>query len=100
MKPRSTLTKKPRYPTGGVRPSQPAPSASEPSIVAANPDAAARSKLIAAEAYLLAERRGFAPGAELEDWLAAEAIVEERLQKGRSIGQREHRRSAHHGHIR
>jgi len=27
---------------------------------------------IAVAAYLRAERRGFAPGAELEDWLAAE----------------------------
>jgi hypothetical protein len=31
------------------------------------------------EAYLLAERRGFAPGGELDDWLEAERIVEARL---------------------
>jgi Protein of unknown function (DUF2934) len=30
-------------------------------------------------AYLKAERRGFAPGHELEDWLAAENEVEQRL---------------------
>jgi Protein of unknown function (DUF2934) len=28
-------------------------------------------------AYFLAERRGFVPGCELEDWLAAEAEVSE-----------------------
>jgi hypothetical protein len=31
-------------------------------------------------AYLRAERRGFAPGYEIEDWLAAEAEVNERSQ--------------------
>jgi hypothetical protein len=34
---------------------------------------------IAETAYLKAERRGFAPGHELEDWLAAENEVEQRL---------------------
>jgi hypothetical protein len=34
-----------------------------------------RAALIAISAYYLAERRGFAPGHELEDWLAAEAQV-------------------------
>jgi hypothetical protein len=34
---------------------------------------------IAKAAYLIAERRGFAPGHELEDWLAAENEVEQRL---------------------
>src|ERR1035438_3124845 len=32
-----------------------------------------RRQLVAAEAYFLAERRGFAAGHELEDWVAAEA---------------------------
>ena len=31
-----------------------------------------RERRIALAAYLRAERRGFVPGAELEDWLAAE----------------------------
>jgi hypothetical protein len=31
-----------------------------------------RERRIARAAYLRAERRGFVPGAELEDWLAAE----------------------------
>lgn len=50
----------------------------------------ARRQLISEEAYYTAERRGFAPGGELEDWLTAEAKVdlslsETRLQS-RSVG--------------
>jgi hypothetical protein len=40
-----------------------------------------RRKLVAAEAYFLAERRGFAAGNELEDWVAAEAMVDSKLQQ-------------------
>ena len=32
---------------------------------------------VAEAAYFLAERRGFAPGFELEDWLMAEAQIRE-----------------------
>ena len=39
-----------------------------------------RRELVAAEAYFRAERRGFAPGHELEDWVAAEAAVDSRLR--------------------
>jgi hypothetical protein len=35
-----------------------------------------RRRLIAEAAYYRAERRGFAPGQELEDWLAAEIEVD------------------------
>ena len=38
-----------------------------------------RRQLVAAEAYFLAERRGFAAGNELQDWVAAEAVVDSRL---------------------
>jgi hypothetical protein len=38
-----------------------------------------RYRLIAEAAYFNAERRGFAPGGELEDWLAAELEVDEIL---------------------
>jgi hypothetical protein len=38
-----------------------------------------RKALIAKAAYFNAERRGFAPGHELEDWLAAENEVDQRL---------------------
>ena len=40
-----------------------------------------RRQLVAAEAYYLAERRGFAAGNELEDWITAEALVDSRLQQ-------------------
>ena len=40
-----------------------------------------RRQLAAAEAYFLAERRGFAAGQELEDWIAAEAAVDLRCHK-------------------
>lgn len=36
-------------------------------------DDGARRRRIAERAYRRAERRGFAPGQELDDWLAAEA---------------------------
>jgi hypothetical protein len=39
-----------------------------------------RRQLVAAEAYFRAERRGFAAGNELDDWVAAEAAVDMRLQ--------------------
>jgi hypothetical protein len=45
---------------------------------ALDPDA--RRRLVAAEAYFLAERRGFAPGNELDDWVAAEHAVDSRFR--------------------
>jgi Protein of unknown function (DUF2934) len=44
-------------------------------------DADARRQLVAAEAYFRAERRGFAAGKEFDDWIAAEAAVDSRLQE-------------------
>jgi hypothetical protein len=38
-----------------------------------------RHALIERAAYLLAESRGFSPGEELDDWLAAEAVVDRQL---------------------
>lgn len=62
--------------------------AAEPSIEAeivamAREQVAARNDLrqsrIAQAAYFRAERRGFAPGHELADWLAAEADIDAEL---------------------
>lgn len=39
-----------------------------------------RRCMIAVAAYYRAERRSFAPGGELEDWCAAEAEIDQRLQ--------------------
>jgi hypothetical protein len=43
-----------------------------------------RAALIAQAAYFRAERRGFVPGHETEDWLAAEIEVDTRLLRGES----------------
>jgi hypothetical protein len=42
-------------------------------------DPEVRRQLVAAEAYFLAERRGFEAGHELEDWVAAEVLVDSRI---------------------
>ena len=46
-----------------------------------------RRGMIAESAYLRAERRGFAPGHEDEDWLAAEAEVDQLLSADRRTPQ-------------
>jgi hypothetical protein len=48
------------------------PMAAAVSSVSAEVD---RQQLIAQEAYLRAERRGFTPGHEVEDWLEAERTL-------------------------
>ena len=50
-----------------------------PAPTSTNPEV--RHQLVATEAYFIAERRGFAAGNELDDWLAAEAAVDSRLQQ-------------------
>jgi len=50
-----------------------------PGVTAIDPEA--RRRLVAAEAYFLAERRGFAAGNEIADWVAAEAAVDSRLRR-------------------
>jgi hypothetical protein len=49
----------------------------------AGPTAEQRHALIAKAAYFRAQRRGFRAGHELEDWLAAEAEVEQHLADSR-----------------
>ena len=44
-----------------------------------------RRSLIETAAYLRAQQRQFAPGHELEDWLAAEAEVNDRLSNLRRL---------------
>lgn len=43
-------------------------------------DPADRSRWIAEAAYYRAERRGFCPGCEMEDWLKAEQEIDEQLR--------------------
>jgi hypothetical protein len=40
-----------------------------------------RARLVAERAYEIAEQRGFAPGAELDDWLQAEREYEAKLRE-------------------
>jgi hypothetical protein len=40
-----------------------------------------RRQLVAAEAYFFAERRGFSAGSEVEDWVAAERVVDSWLNR-------------------
>lgn len=44
-----------------------------------------RQQLIAAAAYYRAEQRGFVAGYELDDWLAAEREVDQRLRNTPTI---------------
>ncbi len=62
---------------------QPAPTKSGPVAVSAD----TRRAMIAKAAYLRAERRGFVPGSEEDDWLSAEKEVDALLSGGRSIPQ-------------
>jgi hypothetical protein len=48
-----------------------------------------RHTMIAQAAYYLAERRGFDPGRELEDWLAAEQAIDAELLAGHTPVPRE-----------
>ncbi len=61
---------------------QPAPAAA-PHTVSAD----ARRAMIAKAAYLRAERRGFVPGFEEDDWLTAEKEVDALLSAGQGIPQ-------------
>jgi hypothetical protein len=45
-----------------------------------------RAALIAQAAYFRAQKRGFAPGHEMHDWLAAEAEVDSALLRGAPEG--------------
>ena len=55
----------------------------EPNAIAADDrtpvSADDRARMIAEHAYFLAAERGFTPGAELDDWLAAEREIDRRF---------------------
>jgi hypothetical protein len=48
----------------------------------AKPEAESRAARIARVAYQRAQQRGFSPGAELEDWLAAEREIDGQISSG------------------
>ena len=68
----------------GRRASPPKPAAEPAASTGMTVSEDARRAMIAQAAYLRAERRGFAPGGELEDWMAAEAEVDALLRAGNS----------------
>ena len=68
----------PRKSSKAVKPSEPADIVAVTRFV----DPEQRAALIAEAAYFRAEKRGFAPGTEVEDWLAAEAEVDAILLRG------------------
>jgi hypothetical protein len=61
-----------------VPPAEPSATATQPNFV----DPQQRAMLIARAAYYRAMDRGFAPGNEVADWLAAEAEVDAELLRG------------------
>ena len=64
-------TARPRAPSHGARDAAPNAAPTRPSLGREE-----RELRIARAAYILAERRGFIPGHELDDWLAAEQMVD------------------------
>jgi hypothetical protein len=76
--------KTPTSQTTARRAPRKAPAPRQPSIASITPFVGPeqRAALIAEAAYFRAERRGFAPGYETEDWLAAESEVDAGLLKG------------------
>ena len=50
------------------------------------PSAAELYEMIAEAAYFRAQKRGFTPGLEADDWVQAEAEVMERVRKARTNG--------------
>lgn len=70
-----------------ARPATQAGSASDSGSAAARsePRDEARARMIAEAAYYLSEQRGFAPGHEVEDWLAAEQQIDSRIAGGRGV---------------
>src|SRR5262245_57434587 len=73
--------KNPTAPTTRKRAPRKTLSRAKPEIARATPfvDPQQRAALIAEAAYFRAEKRGFAPGHETGDWLAAEAEVDAKL---------------------
>jgi DUF2934 family protein len=45
-------------------------------------DANARHRMISEAAYYRAERRGFAPGGEVQDWCEAESSIDDSFSRG------------------
>lgn len=85
MKNRQTSLKKAsRSATKLLSPSAAAMAAGDAAATSIVGSTLSRQELIAVEAYYHAEKRGFAPGCELDDWLAAERAVARSLSENQS----------------
>jgi hypothetical protein len=71
--PKSEPTAVPKAPTPPVRQAKPKANSAAAAVTVAED---VRRAMIAEAAYYHAERRGFAPGDEVQDWLKAEAEVD------------------------
>lgn len=85
-------TPRPASPKGGVGSTTPRPTRRASAAKTNRPEdpqppvvtSESRRAMIAESAYLRAERRGFSPGFEVEDWLTAEREVDALLSAGHS----------------
>ena len=77
MRPKARAAKSAGPATPRAEPSPPAPTTTSTAV--APPD---RTILVARAAYFRAQSRGFAGGHELDDWLAAEAEIDQQLAQG------------------
>lgn len=50
-------------------------------LAAATPDPVTRNEMVSRAAYFRAERRGFAEGSALQDWLEAEAEIDAKFER-------------------
>lgn len=75
--PSQSTPDKPRRKSGAATPR------AKKRTVAVAPSPQERRELIARIAYFRAEARGFAPGGELDDWVAAEAEVDGQFAESR-----------------
>jgi hypothetical protein len=87
---RSLDTPAPTTPTSGSQAASPGKPLATAKIAAGAAGTAAaritpevRRAMIAERAYLRAEKRGFTPGRETEDWLAAEVEIDSLLKASR-----------------
>jgi hypothetical protein len=83
MRSREKLKTKERHPVAVSEPVVQSASDQDSARAAPVEQPDARHELIALQAYYRAEARGFTPGAELDDWLAAEAQVDSRPRETR-----------------
>ena len=64
-----------RTSNSGAKPKAGRSASKSPAVAASAPSRQERERLIALAAYFRAEKRGFAPGYELQDWVEAEVEV-------------------------